>query len=52
MMSYGGIPFIALHSSTSITMANGIPNTDRIRRTMMVTNLHVKAVESKHIIGR
>ena len=33
---------IPLHSSAIITMANGIPNTDRIRRAMMVTNSHVK----------
>ena len=45
-----GIPFISLHSSIIITMANGIPTTDRIRRTMMVTNVHVKTVGSKHIL--
>lgn len=54
MISYDcGIPFFfLLHSSMSITMASGIPNTDGIRMTMMVTNLHVKTVGNKHIIGR
>ena len=49
------IPFMALHPSIIITIANGIPTTDRIRRTMMVTNMHLEAAEivgCKHIVGK
>ena len=46
---------MALHLSIIITIANGIPTTDRIRRTMMVTNTHIETAEivgCKHIVGK